>query len=576
MKFLLHICLVVTALAVFSAGCARAPHYNALLVQADSLMKADMPDSALSLLSSISPESLTSSGDNAFYALLITEARYKCYKPFTSDSEINMAVNYYEHHNKEHNKLTRSYLYKGAVIDELTKSAVSNKMKKTVDSAMIYYKRAEVNAIESKDFFNQGYANLRMGKLYSNHHAFDGRDIEKLVNALDCFRKHGNTHYQMICMKELGALYRSKNANDAEAFLTDAISLAEKEKDTTHLIGCLHDLAYAYFMRGDENKSWYMKAYDLLARIKSLRQEGLDYKIYTTSACVYAKLGMPDSAMIYLKMAEDVNHNIVWKSNYLEAKSHVALARGDSLNFWKISHECDRMTFAALNDPDIVNIMNTELDFDSQHRTQIERKRHTDNLITASIVATVILLLLLLALLMYRRSHRYDKLVVELKDQSQSQMNDLMGLQGNISEMKIQDERLKSFISSHMGMMREMIEACYHEPNNRIAENMKRIVKFQDSNKNNWVKLYDYIDMEHNNIMTVTQQRYPQLDDRDLLLLALTSLGFSYIQTAIIMGYSNATSVSVIKQRLAKKMGLDESLNDYIKRFNPEKKTEQA
>jgi len=70
--------------------------------------------------------------------------------------------------------------------------------------------------------------------------------------------------------------------------------------------------------------------------------------------------------------------------------------------------------------------------------------------------------------------------------------------------------------------------------------------------------------MEHNNIMTRTQQRYPQLNDRDLLLLALSCMGFSYIQTAIIMGYTNATSVSVIKQRLARKMGLDCSLNEYI------------
>jgi hypothetical protein len=184
-----------------------------------------------------------------------------------------------------------------------------------------------------------------------------------------------------------------------------------------------------------------------------------------------------------------------------------------------------------------------------------------------AIAASVILALLALALLFYRRSHRYDKLVLELKDQSQSQMNDLTGLQGNISEMKINDERLKGFIASNMGMMREMIEACYHEPNNRIAENMKRIVKFQDSNRDNWVKIYDYIDLEHNNIMTLTRQQYPQLNDRDLLLLALTCMGFSYIQTAIIMGYSNATSVSVIKQRLAKKMGLDCSLNEYIEQY---------
>ena len=120
--------------------------------------------------------------------------------------------------------------------------------------------------------------------------------------------------------------------------------------------------------------------------------------------------------------------------------------------------------------------------------------------------------------------------------------------------------------------MREIIEACYHEPNNRIAENMKRIVKFQDSNKDNWVRLFDYIDLEHNNIMTRTRENYPDLNDRELLLLALTCMGFTYIQIAIIMGYSNATSVSVIKQRLVKKMGLDCSLNEYIQNNDNMKK----
>ena len=210
--------------------------------------------------------------------------------------------------------------------------------------------------------------------------------------------------------------------------------------------------------------------------------------------------------------------------------------------------------------------MYAENNFDREYTQAQENKRRQTRYTTGAIVAAIILTLLTLALLFYRRAHRYDRLIVELKDQSQSQMNDLTDLQGSISEMKINDERLKGFISSHMGMMREMIEACYHEPNNRIAENMKRIVKFQDSNKDNWAKLYDYIDMEHNNIMTRTRENYPQLNDRDLLLLALTCMGFSYIQTAIIMGYSNATSVSVIKQRLANKMGIDCSLNEYIER----------
>ena len=541
------------------SGCGKMPHYDSRLVHADGLMQADPPDSALSLLTSITPGSLDNDGDRAYHALLLTQARYKCYAPITSADEINLALDYYKHHSNEREKLTRCYIYKGAVMQELGKP----------DTAMLFYKEAEVQANDNKDYFNKGYALLRMGKLYHKYHAYDGRDIEKMEEALDCFQRVNNAHYQIVCLKDLGSMYRIRNRDKAELRLNEAITLAQKEKETTNMILSINSLAYMYFMRADSDNVSIKKAHQQVQRIKSMGIEDLNFRVYTTFACVYASMGMPDSAKYYLEKArQDTSEYIQVENtnNYLEARSIIAKAEGDSLNYLKLSYICDRNSFAEMQDPNIVKIMYAELSFDEEYAKRQEHKRRTNSYIIAGAVSAVILSLLLLALWFYRRAHRYDRLVVELKDQSQSQMNDLTGLQDNLSELKINDERLKGFIASHMNLMREMIEACYHEPNNRIAENMKRIVKFQDSNRDNWVKLYDYIDVEHNNIMTRTQQQYPQLNDRDLLLLALTCMGYSYIQTAIIMGYSNATSVSVLKQRLAKKMGLDYSLNEYIEK----------
>lgn len=553
----LHIWMMLAASAMLLICCGRAPQYDSRLVEADSLVYvSEPPTKALDLLSSIEPSSLNDEADKAYHALLITQARYKCYSVFTSDEEINSALAYYEHHRTENDKLTSAYIYKGAVMEELGKP----------DTAMLFYKQASVNATEENDYFNMGYALLRMGKLYHAHHAYDGRDIEKLEQALDCFRKAGDAHYQIICLKDLGALYRSTDSEKAEKMLNEAISLTEKENDTINQVGCLNTLAYAFFMKGDADKAANKKAYQVLQRIKPLGMNGLPFNVYTTFASVYANLGMPDSADYFLQFAKlDYGTD---STLYLEAKSKIAKARGDMLNFYKFSHISDSTSFSTSLRHDIVNIMYAELSFDKEYSAKLEKQRRKRSYIIASIVGAIILSLLLLALYLYRRTHRYDKLIVELKDQSQSQMNDLMDLQGNINELKIKDENLTGFISSHMSMMREMIDACYHEPNNRIAEDMKRIVKFQDSNRDNWVKLYDYIDLEHNNIMTRTRQQYPQLNDRDLLLLALTSMGFTYIQTAIVMGYSNATSVSVLKQRLAQKMGIDCSLNEYIKRYS--------
>ena len=556
MRTLLKIVLFTAILAGILDSCSGAPHYDNRLVAADTLLNDNAnSEKALEQLSSINPSELTTQSDRAFYGLLATQARYKCYIKASSDSDINRALDYYQHHGNEKDKLIRSFIYHGAVMEELGKP----------DTAMLSYKRAEVEALEKKDIFNVGYARLRMGVLYNEHHAYDGRDIEKFEQALDCFKATNNIDYQIVCLQKLGANYRQTNPDKAKKAISEAISLAQEKKDTGKIINAVSELAQLYF-RLENNKS-NKTAYQQLQQIKALDPKGyyrssnriLSYRF----ANIYSAMRMPDSAMYYLQFVENQKLSQKDSIQYLEALSNIAKAKGDSITYLKLINECNNLTFSILSDPDILDIMYAENAIDQEYAQKEEAKQRK----IFAIAASVILALLALALLFYRRSHRYDKLVLELKDQSQSQMNDLTGLQGNISEMKINDERLKGFIASNMGMMREMIEACYHEPNNRIAENMKRIVKFQDSNRDNWVKIYDYIDLEHNNIMTLTRQQYPQLNDRDLLLLALTCMGFSYIQTAIIMGYSNATSVSVIKQRLAKKMGLDCSLNEYIEQY---------
>ncbi len=560
-----YIWLIISALVMSLTGCNRMPDYDARLIEADSLVY-DQPQQAKAILDSINREEL-SEADEAYYNLLLTQAVYINYDNITSDNDsiITQALDYFSKHKGDKEKLTRSYIYKGAVTEEL---ALPDSV------AMVYYKKAESSAGES-DRFNRGYAQMRMGKLYIKHQAFDGRDIEKLEQAVENFTAAGNNHYQILSLRELGANTRFRDPNKADYTLNKAINLTESEKDTANYIHCVSNLAYLYFMQGakvgkDSAAVLYNKAYGQLQRILKLKR--MDYfttNDFATCACVYAMKGKPDSALKFIdKAKERISDSSYYHShNYLVPMAQIAKASGNMLDYYKLSHESDSIDFALMRNPDIFNIMYAEINYDQEYKAEQDKARRNRNLILSTLAGLVILSLLLLALLFYRRAHRYDRLVIELKDQFQNQMHNLTDLQDNISEMKINDERLKGFISSHTSMMREMIEACYHEPNNRIAENMKRIVKFQESNRDNWVKLYDYIDLEHNNIMTRTRQDYPELNDKDLLLLALTCMGYSYIQTAIVMGYSNATSVSVLKQRLAKKMGLDCSLNEYIDQF---------
>ena len=54
------------------------------------------PDSALTLLQSVSDPQQMSASEYALWCLLLTQAQDKCYIPHTSDSLINQSVQYFE------------------------------------------------------------------------------------------------------------------------------------------------------------------------------------------------------------------------------------------------------------------------------------------------------------------------------------------------------------------------------------------------------------------------------------------------------------------------------------------------
>lgn len=66
-----------------------------ILLTADSILWSN-PDSALLLLEQIPAPKKLKGADRALYALLLTQARYKCCVLLKNDSLIQIAVDYYE------------------------------------------------------------------------------------------------------------------------------------------------------------------------------------------------------------------------------------------------------------------------------------------------------------------------------------------------------------------------------------------------------------------------------------------------------------------------------------------------
>ena len=532
------ILVMLVVLVAVVTGCSRVPHYDSRLVAADSLMRT-LPDSTLALVEAVSPDS---------------QARYRCNIIATSDSDINRALAYYRSHPADREKFTRAYIYKGAVMEELGYP----------DSAMFYYKFAEATA-DKKDYFNLGYAKKRMGALYRDYYALDGKDIQKYEEALELLERTDNMHYRLVCMINLASLYRLKQSEKAERLLMQAKDMAREQADTANFIVCDQNLIamYNYHRR-------YHEAMPLIQEVLSLGRTGaIDMFFFTEAAGVYAAVGQTDSAEYLLSLIPDEPAgNTVNEISRLQCLSDIALAKRDTMTHLRLEQQANWINDSLLANDQLDQITFTEAQLDKTIAQQMQerQKKHTSWL-----VAFFFAFIMVGAFFYRRHIHRYDRIIADFKQQSDSQLNDLEVLSRNIEKLQIQDSQLKNFISSHLGLMREMIEACYHAPRTVLSDDIQRIVKLQKGNKDSWEKLYNYIDIEYHHIMTETRRNYPQLNDRDMLLLALTCLGYSCAQIAIIFGYANASTIGGNRQRLAKKMGLSSTLNEYINKFQQQK-----
>ncbi len=554
MKNLLWLIWTMLLLVAMVTGCIDTRYYDSRLVAADSLMNYD-PDSAFVIIEGVNVDSLANEGERAYHDLLLTQARYKCYEEFTDkdDSIITQTLNYYCRHSGEREKLTRAYIYKGAVMEELGHP----------DSAMFYYKQSEENASRT-DFNNLGYAKLQMGALYNKYYTMDGKEIEKYKEALECYRNTQDTIHLMVCMNNLGCLFRETRPKEAESLLLEASQLARHWNDTSYIITNTQALVVLYY-----HCQRYNEARQLLWDINSYQKPGLDYKLYFTAASVYSKLGILDTAEMYIDFAKQnfIGDTALFDMYRLGCLSDLALARHDTVTALSLDHESEVIADSLRSNKEKLEILNADNNYEKE-QTRRNQDEHDRTIKSYQwIILAVVLALLLSLVYYYCKVHRYDRLILDLKKETEDQADNLRLLQNNIDELEINDEGLKDSITSHITLLQEVIQACYHAPKNVLAKSIRQLVKFQESNKDVWTRLYQYIDKENNGIMSYTMNHYPQLGDKDLLMIALTCMGYSCAQIAIVLDYSNATSISTIRTRIATKMGLDCSLDDYIQPF---------
>ena len=527
--------LVAIVLAALATGCGGAHRYDARLVAADSLMW-EAPDSALTLLGAI--DSLGGEANQAYRDLLVTQARYKCYQEITTldDSAISHAITYYRAHSGEREKLTRATLYKGAVMEELGH----------VDSAMFYYKTAEVNADE-KDYTNLGQINTRIARMFRDYYSDMQICYEKYERALNYYRMTGNKRQQLICINNMGGCSGITRIGNTEKLLAQATLLAIELNDSSAYFKSQELLCRQLAFQGDS-----------LSQAKQIALHCLnDYPTYINHdlildlADIYVKSGMPDSAMYYLGYVTDdesASNPEQIKIRKYSILSRIAHVEGDetlSSHYDKLSHQ---VTDSIINNDQRYQILQIENSFNSRQHASILSLVSLLHWIILGLAVTTMLVIILLVLGHLHKMRRTKAIIKELQNVRTDDYDHLL------NQLDSKNVVIAQFLTNLVTLIKSIDGNVAHNSTSKLAKRIKETIA-DVTDDGFWCELKSYMDKKHNGLISNLYQTY-NLTEKDLRFIELCLCGFSNVLIAIIMGYSTKY-ISNKRKILSEKLGIN-------------------
>ena len=550
------ILVMLVVLVAVVTGCSRVPHYDSRLVAADSLMRT-LPDSTLALVEAVSPDSLSSEGDRAYRDLLLTQARYRCYIVATSDSAINRALNYYSNHSNEREKLTRAYIYKGAVMEELDHP----------DSAMFYYKHAEATAAPN-DYFNLGYVKLRIAELYQMQLSQDSMAIVRLKQALDYFEILRDTNYLIVTNGMLGAISGIRYPDSTKHYLKRAIILSQQFRPVLQYT-YKSKLAGIFLDEGN-----YSKANELaMDVVKNGRQESKDLQYYFYAAYSFVKLDKKDSARYILGITPKPV-SMLDSLNRYELLAALALKENNSEEYGNYQTRSKDITSRILISKKDQLLTKSEIEFDVKRLERMENNslKRTKILFLILALSVIVIVLLTARLRMNRKKYHHEIIQIRLE------------LEKTIEKLK-EEQKHSSSISelvryriSALNDLYQDVRIKFHDENRTKkiipishlfkAMNEKNEILNIELSDSFWEKMKISVDGEYYGIVSFVENHYPHLAEHELHLFCLLCANISPQIIKLCMNYTNAKTVSNYRKKLIRKMtGKDMSFDQFIQQY---------
>lgn len=499
-----------------------------LLLSADSLMEI-YPDSALSILESISSPQKLPRADRALYALLLTQARHKNYIALGDDSLIKMAVEYYGD-KKKSVRAAKAHYYWGATYLEKVYTSFA------VDEYLTAIRLMPVR----DEFLAMIYDNL--ADCYEKDDLYDIA-IEAYRQAYQILEGGSQQTYPLRGIARICLLQNKKDS--ALLYYQKALDYALAEQDSS-LIGALyHDLAMVYNEKKD-----YVQADKYVS--KAMIMQGDDaVNVCLSKAQIMLNLNKLDSASYFFSKNID-QLNIYGKAVCYDGMHQIAKKRGE----WKIATE-NMDAYRVLYDSMQIMNDNEELNRLMDKHQLEEHKRllseHTKMLVFTLVSVFFFLMIICVFCFMWNDRKRKKRYIALQRELTQNRVDTMLLKEEEISETNKEDldKKRSKLTEQQIQLCISVLKTtnCYDQLEALEKATPKQLLVMRSLRK----EIRSEISSAFVDVMMNLKERYPALTGDDIFYCVLSLLCCS---KTVMMELMDATSdaLKTRKNRIKNKM----------------------
>ena len=485
-----------------------------LLLSADSLMEI-YPDSALSILESISSPQKLPCADRALYALLLTQARHKNYIALGDDSLIKTAVEYYGD-KKKSVRAAKAHYYWGATYGEKGYTSFA------VDEYLTAIRLMPVR----DEFLAMIYDNLA-----------DCYEKDELDNvAMEAYRaayqilkgKSG----QIYPMRGIARMFLLQNRKDSALFYyQQALDCALADKDSS-LIGALyHDFAMVYNEKKD-----YILANQYVSKAIMIQGEGA-VNACLSKAQIMLNLNQLDSASyFYNKNMSQLD--IYGKAVCYDGMYQIAKKKGE----WKVATE-NMDIYKVLYDSIQIMTDNEELNRLMDKHQLEEHKRllseHAKTLVFTLDAVFFFLMIICVFCFMWNDRKRKKYYIALQHELTQKRVDTMLLKDEEVSESNKEhiDKKRSELTEQQIQLCVSVLKTtdCYDQLETLEKATPKQLLAMRSLRKD----IRSTISNAFVDVMVNLKERYPTLTGDDVFYCVLSLL---YCSKTVMMELMDATS----------------------------------